>query len=426
MHCPGTFITQTDIDNSLPDPPDLVEQMRRKHLEHHNQQSMCVQFFRHCRVHGHSMAHYVLGTGGHNRSTVKEIYTSVHAGAERSFNFTVNLIAAGVIAGVGIAGNSSVSTVASMLISPMMGPILAIAFGSAIMNRKLKTKLCPGKMLLLTGIQNTFITIVEVWMIGFIQGFVYAPWAREFFWPTPEMTGRGDPINLLAGVLVATASGFVVGVAITGGGINALVGVAISASLLPPIVNCGICCAFAIVGPLWYDCLGAPISSGDDDLVTRLLPKVVGGKTFLLPQEVESACTASECGAWSLDDLIACDAGSDSAPTDSCACRYGADVIDPQSPWIHSNMVGTPVTFDSAAYVRNGFISLALFFLNFGIIFVVCLIVFHYKRIVASRASNLLADEGLHDPHADPHAFHKDEVTDFVQAYHHQVKHLKP
>jgi hypothetical protein len=42
-----------------------------------------------------------------------------------------------------------------------MGPILAIAFGSVIMNRKLETKNCPGKMLFLTGIQNTFITIVE-------------------------------------------------------------------------------------------------------------------------------------------------------------------------------------------------------------------------------------------------------------------------
>jgi hypothetical protein len=29
------------------------------------------------------------------------------------------------------------------------------------------------------------------------------------------MTGRGDPVNLLAGLVVATASGFVVGVAIT-------------------------------------------------------------------------------------------------------------------------------------------------------------------------------------------------------------------
>jgi hypothetical protein len=36
---------------------------------------------------------------------------------------------AALIAGTGIAVNSSVSVVASMLISPLMGPILGIAFG---------------------------------------------------------------------------------------------------------------------------------------------------------------------------------------------------------------------------------------------------------------------------------------------------------
>lgn len=407
--CEGTFITQTDVDMSIPDAPDQQDELRKQRLAQYQQMGPCRQFFWHCRIRGHSMAHYALGAGGHSRSTVKEIYTSVSNGAERTFNFTINLIAAGVIAGVGIAGNSSVATVASMLISPMMGPILAIAFGSVIMDCGTPWHSCPGKTMLLTGIQNTLITIVEVWLIGFIQGFVYAPWAREFLWPTPEMTGRGDPNNLLAGILVATASGFVVGVAITGGGINALVGVAISASLLPPIVNCGICCAFAIIGPRWFDCLGSVIPVGNK-MVKRFEPRVINGTTFHLEKEVDIACTVSECGAWSLADLIACEEQGSSAPIDSCACIYGTDVVDPHSPWILINAAGTPVTFDSARYLKNGFISLALFFLNFAIIYVICLIVFHYKRIKASRAKNLLMDQA----HYDPHFFHPGEVLEFV------------
>ena len=105
------------------------------------------------------------------------------------------------------------------------------------------------------------------------------------------MTGRGDPVNLLAGLVVATASGFVVGVAITGGGVNALVGVAISASLLPPIVNCGMCCAFAIIGPALFDCLG---SAHHDTFGTykpvRWVPTLVNGSTFYIEAEVEAAC----------------------------------------------------------------------------------------------------------------------------------------
>jgi uncharacterized membrane protein len=72
----------------------------------------------------------MMGGGGRNRVSVEDIYKQVAAGAEHTFNFTINLTMASVIAGIGIAANSPVATVASMLISPLMGPILAIAFGA--------------------------------------------------------------------------------------------------------------------------------------------------------------------------------------------------------------------------------------------------------------------------------------------------------
>jgi hypothetical protein len=154
---------------------------------------------------------------------------------------------------------------------------MAIAFGCSIANWGTKsTDGVPdyGKALVKLGLANTAMAVLNTWVAGFVQGFGYAFFAREFQWPTPEMTGRGEPMNLLAGIVVATASGFVVGLGVTEGGINALVGVAISASLLPPIVNCGICCAFAIIGPSLYDCLGAA-KFGDR---TRLSPQLIGAQ----------------------------------------------------------------------------------------------------------------------------------------------------
>ena len=57
-----------------------------------------------------------------------------------------------------------------------------------------------------------------------------------------EMIERGTPGGLVMGLAIAVPSGFGVTLAVTtAGGINALVGVAISASLVPPIVNAGIC-----------------------------------------------------------------------------------------------------------------------------------------------------------------------------------------
>lgn len=62
-------------------------------------------------------------------------------------------------------------------------------------------------------------------------------------WPTDEMVNRGDPVNLILGFLIALPSGVGVALAISGRNTSSLVGVAISASLLPPCVNAGL---------LWY------------------------------------------------------------------------------------------------------------------------------------------------------------------------------
>jgi hypothetical protein len=54
------------------------------------------------------------------------------------------------------------------------------------------------------------------------------------------MRGRSEMKSLMVGVLVAIPSGAGVALSILAGNSGSLVGVAISASLLPPAVNCGI------------------------------------------------------------------------------------------------------------------------------------------------------------------------------------------
>ena len=58
-------------------------------------------------------------------------------------------------------------------------------------------------------------------------------------WPTREMRSRGELRALWVGVLVAVPSGAGVALSVLGGNAGSLVGVAISASLLPPAVNAG-------------------------------------------------------------------------------------------------------------------------------------------------------------------------------------------
>merc|ERR1719150_27846 len=71
--------------------------------------------------------------------------------------------------------------------------------------------------------------------------------------PPTEMTSRGTPQGLIPGLFIAIPSGFGVALGITGDQINPLVGVAISAALLPPIVNSGVAIALGVMIKLTED-----------------------------------------------------------------------------------------------------------------------------------------------------------------------------
>ena len=150
------------------------------------------------------------------------------------------LIAGSIIAAAGLATDNSVIVVASMLVSPLIGPILGFTFG-----------LVQGdKRLVWSSLVNETIAIVISILLGVLSGVVLAPAGVLLAWPTFEIASRGQPIGLAIGVVVAVASGAATAVGITSNSIAALVGVAISASLLPPAVNTGITLAYAFLGPL--------------------------------------------------------------------------------------------------------------------------------------------------------------------------------
>ena len=116
-----------------------------------------------------------------------------------------------------------------------MNPILSITFGLTVANRLTVKK---GLRNVLIGVNIAFSLGV---VIGFIASLVYGPDFRS-----PEMDERGTGTNLIFGFIAAFGAGVAVVIALTSGGANAVVGSAISASLLPPIVNCGMALAMAL------------------------------------------------------------------------------------------------------------------------------------------------------------------------------------
>ncbi|XP_033738239.1 uncharacterized protein LOC117325851 [Pecten maximus] len=181
------------------------------------------------------------------RMLVTEVVNSVQGNAEFTFDFLLLVLLASSISAMGLVENSSVVLVASMLVSPIMGPILAGTFGTVIQNNTLRN----------LGIKNEVLSLLICVGMGMVWGLVCggvckdgAYWGSTDSWPTSEMKSRGLTRSLWTGILIALPSGAGVALSILGGNTGSLVGVAISASLLPPAVNAGMLWACAIIASI--------------------------------------------------------------------------------------------------------------------------------------------------------------------------------
>lgn len=184
-----------------------------------------------------------------DRRTVREIEEAIHSGLHLTFDYILLICIAAIIAAVGLITDSAVIVVAAMLVSPLMGPILGVAFGIAV-GRKDLVKL---------GLRN------ELWGVAIclILGAIVGALAILFFAPlgvpalthmtgnkplvSDEMTSRGQVLSLLSGFCLALPSGIGVALATTNAAVSALVGVAISSALLPPVINSSIAITMGII-----------------------------------------------------------------------------------------------------------------------------------------------------------------------------------
>ncbi|MGY5859603.1 MAG: TIGR00341 family protein [Candidatus Thorarchaeota archaeon] len=168
---------------------------------------------------------------------VEEIYENVKKQSSLSFDYIAFIILAAVMAGFGLIQNNVTVIVASMLLSPLMGPMLAIAFGYVVKDDKLFMK----------GTKNEVIGIALSFLVGVAMAIVIPLLDPTMITTIANDVGSGTIANITeitrrAGfsaldVGVAVFSGAAVAVSVTKGDMSSLVGVAISAALMPPAVN---------------------------------------------------------------------------------------------------------------------------------------------------------------------------------------------
>jgi len=172
--------------------------------------------------------------------TLDEVYGMIVSQAHMTTTTWINLIGASVVGAGGAVTNNIVFVVAAMLVSPIMGPVLGMAFAYRVADWKL----------LWESFKNLILQSVAAWLVGFLIILplsLYNSEAKRWS-PSPEtILAYSDETNLIFSSVLSCASGVILGNAVLKtSGSNSLVGVAITAGLLPPVVFSGMLFSFGL------------------------------------------------------------------------------------------------------------------------------------------------------------------------------------
>ncbi len=190
---------------------------------------------------------------------VEEIYRNVKKQAALSFDFVAFVILAALMAGVGLIQNNVTLIVASMLLSPLMGPMLGVALGYVVRDNTLFIKGTRNELFALAlsfGVGAIMAAMMPLLFPGTptLMELIETDWNNQVL---TEITRRGGFSALDVGV--AIFSGAAVAVSVTRGDMSSLVGVAISAALMPPAVNVGM---MITLGAIHGSAIGIQIGVG--------------------------------------------------------------------------------------------------------------------------------------------------------------------
>lgn len=155
--------------------------------------------------------------------TREVLYQDIKKGAELNFNFLMLVFLSAIVAAIGLVTNNVAVIIGAMVIAPLLGPNLALAFGAALGDKDLMIESVRSNAVGLA------FTIGLSALIGFM--FNFDPQGKELF----DRTTIG-----FEGIILALASGAAAVLSITTGLSSALVGVMVAVALMPPAVTVGL------------------------------------------------------------------------------------------------------------------------------------------------------------------------------------------
>jgi len=162
-----------------------------------------------------------------SRTPIEKIIATTESYAEFDKNKIILAVIAGLVALIGLFLNNIGVIIGAMLISPLLGPIYALAVYIAIGDVK-TTLRCVG-----------ILGLMVFMLVGIASpGHLYALVGYPPCHVTPEIVSRQDPNAVF--ILMALLLGFATMTALSEGIPEGIAGVAIAAALLPPAVVTGL------------------------------------------------------------------------------------------------------------------------------------------------------------------------------------------
>lgn len=153
----------------------------------------------------------------------EELYQKIVSGAKLDSNFMYMVIMSTIVAAIGLLEDNVAVVIGAMVIAPLLGPNMALAFAST---------LGEGKLLwsaLKSNLAGLFTALTLSVFIGFI-------WPLNF--DSHELMIRTDVG--MDGVILALVSGAAAVLSLTAGWSNSLVGVMVAVAILPPTATFGL------------------------------------------------------------------------------------------------------------------------------------------------------------------------------------------
>lgn len=175
----------------------------------------------------------------------EEIHKDVTNNSAFTIEYAIFIILSAFTAGFGLILDNVLIVMASMVLAPLMGPIIGLSYGIIIRDKPLIKKAAKSEL---------FGVLISI-LCGIITGLLYFPLNSVYVtynptvFPIPivSLEIRNRSIVTIVDVLLALVIGIATGFSLTGGKFySSLVGLAVGASLMPPVVNIGVSLILAV------------------------------------------------------------------------------------------------------------------------------------------------------------------------------------